>query len=43
MCMGDVIAQLMEKSTDKKGLDLSRTVRFGTFTSKPQREVALSA
>lgn len=31
MCMGDVIAQLLEKGTGKKGLDLNRTVRFGTF------------
>lgn len=40
MCMGDVIAQVLEKRTDKKGLDLNRTVRFGTLCSKaPKVEI----
>lgn len=31
MCVGDVIAQLLEKRSGSKPLDLSRTVNFGTF------------
>lgn len=30
MCLGDIIAQLMEKKSGKNNLDLNRTVKFGT-------------